>query len=184
MTISGFRIACGGAEESDFILHSRNPIELSPGRPLVSVHLRMAKSSPKPPAHPGAALLAIAGMSLVVALALEIMGFSRRFDAVVSQWISGSGLGGEFRQLPSYAAWLWAVPLVFGLAAGMLGSRENWRRAVLWSTTLALTMAWIPVLALAGYKATVTMPLGALVWCGLWSMIYATRHQEPGDQAG
>lgn len=144
----------------------------------------MPSPSPKPPPHPGAALLAIAGMSLVVALALEIMGFSRTFDAIVSEWISGSGLGGEFRPLPSYAAWLWVVPLVLGLAAGMLGSRENWRRAVLWSTTLALTLAWIPVLALAGYKAAVTMPLGALVWCGLCSMIYATRHQEPGDQPG
>ena len=123
-------------------------------------------------------------MSLVVALALEIMGLSRKFDAVVSGWISGSGLGGEFRPLPSFAVWLWVAPLVFVLAAGMLGSRRNWRRAVLWSTTLALTLAWIPVLALAGYKATVTMPFGALVWCGLWSMIYATRHQEPGDQPG
>ena len=27
-----------------------------------------------------------------------------------------------------------------------------------------------------------TTPLLALVWCGLWSMIYATRHQEPGER--
>jgi hypothetical protein len=64
----------------------------------------------------------------------------------------------------------------------MLGSRMNWRRTVLWVTTLFLTLAWIPVLALAGYKADVTTPLLALVWCGLWSMIYATRHQEPGER--
>jgi hypothetical protein len=38
------------------------------------------------------------------------------------------------------------------------------------------------VLALAGYRAAVTTPLLALVWCGLWSMIYATRHQEPGER--
>jgi len=52
---------------------------------------------------------------------------------------------------------------------------------VLWGTTLVLTLAWVPVLALAGYQAEVTMPLLALIWCGLWAMIYATRHQEPGE---
>lgn len=142
----------------------------------------MATSVPKPPAHPGAALLAIGGMSLVLGAALEVMGFARKFDAAVSGWISGTGLGGDFRLLPSYAQWLWAVPLVFGLAAGMLGSRRNWRRAVLWVSAVVLTLGWIPVLALAAYRASVTMPVVALLWCGLWSMIYATRHQEPGDE--
>jgi hypothetical protein len=142
----------------------------------------MSTPHPKPPAHPGAAVLAIGGMSLVLAAALELLGFSRKLDAAVAVWISGSGLGGGFRALPGYVPWLWTVPLVFGLAAGMLGSRLNWRRSVLWVTTLFLTLGWIPVLALAGCKAAVTTPLLALVWCGLWSMIYATRHQEPGER--
>jgi hypothetical protein len=119
-------------------------------------------------------------MSLMLAVALELLGFSKKLDSLVSVWISSSGLGGEFRGLPGHLPWLWTVPLVFGLAAGMLGSRLTWRRSVLWVTTLFLTLGWIPVLALAGYKAAVTTPLLALVWCGLWSMIYATRHQEPG----
>ena len=127
-------------------------------------------------------MLAIGGMSLVLAAALELLGFSKKLDALVSHWISGSGLEGEFRVLPDFSIWLWTAPLAFGLAAGMLGSRMNWRRTVLWVTTLFLTLAWIPVLALAGYKAAVTTPLLALVWCGLWSMIYATRHQEPGER--
>ncbi len=142
----------------------------------------MPSSQPKPPAHPGAAVLAIGGMSLVLAVALELLGFSGKLDGLVSIWISKSGLAGEFRGLPAYAGWLWTAPLAFGLAAGMLGSRMNWRRGVLWVTTLVLTVAWVPVLALAGYKAAVTTPLLALVWCGLWSMIYATRHQEPGER--
>lgn len=127
-------------------------------------------------------MLAIGGMSLVLAAALELLGFSKKLDALVSHWISGSGLEGEFRVLPDFSIWLWTAPLAFGLAAGMLGSRMNWRRTVLWVTTLFLTLAWIPALALAGYKADVTTPLLALVWCGLWSMIYATRHQEPGER--
>jgi hypothetical protein len=158
------------------------PVELSGGLPLWSAQFPMPTSHPKPPAHPGAAVLAIGGMSLVLAVVLELLGFSRKLDALVSIWISNSGLGGEFRGLPVYAIWVWTVPLAFGLAAGMLGSRLNWRRSVLWVTTLFLTLGWIPVLALAGYKAAVTTPLLALVWCGLWSMIYATRHQEPGER--
>jgi hypothetical protein len=142
----------------------------------------MPTPHPKPPAHPGAAVLAIGGMSLVLAAALELLGFSKKLDALVSHWISGSGLEGEFRVMPDYSIWIWTAPLAFGLASGMLGSRMNWRRTVLWVTTLFLTLAWIPVLALAGYKAAVTTPLLALVWCGLWSMIYATRHQEPGER--
>ena len=128
-------------------------------------------------------MLSIGGMSLVLAIALEVLGFSRKLDGVVAGWLKDSGLGGTFESLPGYAPWLWTAPLVFGLAAGMLGSRFNWRRAVLWATTLVLTLGWVPVLALAGYQATITTPLFALVWCGLWSMIYATRHQEPGDRA-
>jgi hypothetical protein len=141
----------------------------------------MSKPAPKPPAHPGAAVLAIGGMSLVLAAALEALGFSRKLDAVVAGWVAASGIGGEFRELPGAVAWCWTVPLVFGLAAGMLGSRRNWRRAVLWTTTLVLTLGWIPVLALAGFQVPAAMPLLALGWCGLWSMIYAARHQEPDE---
>jgi hypothetical protein len=141
----------------------------------------MSKAAPKPPAHPGAAVLAIGGMSVVLAAVLEVLGFSRRFDGVVAGWMAGSGLGGDFRVLPVVVPWLWTVPMGFGLAAAMLGSRLAWRRAVLWGSTLFLTLSWIPVLALAGFRAPVTMPLLALVWCGLWSMIYAARHQEPGE---
>jgi hypothetical protein len=142
----------------------------------------MSKPALKPPAHPGAAVLAIGGMSVVVAAALEVLGFSRRLDEVVAGWVAASGLGGGFRDLPAAVPWAWTVPLVFGLAVGMLGSRRTWRRAVLWVSTLFLTAGWVPVLALAGYRAPVAMPLLALLWCGLWAMIYAARHQEPGDE--
>ncbi|MCW1926581.1 hypothetical protein OKA05_28775 [Luteolibacter arcticus] len=141
----------------------------------------MPAAAPKPPAHPLAALTSIGAMSLVLAAVLELLGFSNKLDLVVATWVKTTGLGGEFRPLPAYAPWLWAVPMVLGLAGGMLGSRKTWRRSVLWATALLLTVAWVPVLALAGYQAEITMPLLALVWCGLWAMIYATRHQEPED---
>jgi hypothetical protein len=138
-------------------------------------------AAPKPPAHPLAALISIGGMSLVLAAALEMLGFSQTIDVAVASWIKHSGLTGDFRALPGFAPWVWTVPMVLGLAAAMLGSRKNWRRLVLWITTVMLTLAWVPVLALAGYRAAVTMPLLALLWCGLWSMIYATRHEEPAE---
>jgi hypothetical protein len=141
----------------------------------------MPSPSQKPPAHHGAALVLIGGMSLVLVATLEVLGFTGKLDGIVEDWISTTVLNENIKTLPAYVPWLWAVPLVFGLTAGMLGSRMNWRRTVLWVTTLALTLSWIPVLALAGYRATITMPLIAISWCGLWSMVYAIRHQEPED---
>lgn len=139
----------------------------------------MSTPSSKPPAHPGAAVLVIAGMSLIVAVALQVMGLSGRLDAFFTVWFAGMGLSGEFRDAPAPLVWCWTVPMVFGLAMAMLWSRRQWRRAVLWTTTLLLTLAWIPIFALAGFRAPAAMPLLALVWCGLWTMIYAARHQEP-----
>ncbi|MCW1884274.1 hypothetical protein OKA04_05990 [Luteolibacter flavescens] len=141
----------------------------------------MSASAQKPPAHPLAALTSIGGMSLVLAGVLELLGFSQKVDLIVAGWVQTTGLGGDFRILPSYVPWLWTIPMVLGLVGSMLGSRRNWRRTVLWATAVVLTIGWVPVLALAGYLAEVTMPLLALVWGGLWAMIYATRHQEPGD---
>lgn len=138
-------------------------------------------AGPKPPAHPLTALLSIGGMSLVMAAVLELLGFSQRLDGVIEGQLGTLGLEGGFRPLPGYVPWLWTVPLVLGLAVGMLGSRRAWRRTVLWVTVLVLTAGWVPVLALAGFRAEVSMPLLALAWCGLWAMIYAARHQEPGS---
>jgi hypothetical protein len=140
------------------------------------------KSDLKPAAHPVAAVAAIGGMSLVLAIAVQLMGFTQRIDATVAGWMSRTGLEGQPRELPELWPWTWTVLVVFGLAAAMLASRRNWRRAVLWISGLVLTLGWVPVLALAAYRPAVTTPFVALLWCGLWTMIYATRHQEPGEE--
>lgn len=137
----------------------------------------------KPAAHPGAAVAAIGGMSLVLGIAVQLMGFTQRMDAAMAGWMVNTGLEGKPRDLPELWPWAWTVLAVFGLAAAMLGSRQQWRRAVLWISGLVLTAGWVPVLALAAYRPAVTMPFVALVWCGLWTMIYAMRHQEPGVEA-
>lgn len=136
----------------------------------------------KPAAHPGAAVAAIGGMSLVLAIAVQLMGVTQRIDSVFAGWMANTGLEGKLRDTPELWAWAWTIVAVFGLAAAMLASRRNWRRAVLWISGLVLTLGWVPVLALASYRPAVTMPFVALVWCGLWTMIYATRHQEPGEE--
>lgn len=141
----------------------------------------MSNSLRKPPAHPGAALSAIGGMSIVVAAVLHLLGISHGLDGAISRWVDGAGLGDGFRELPAWAMWVWTVLASFGLAAAMLVSQHSWRRTVLWVTVLVLTLAWVPVLALASWHAPVAVPLMAVLWCGLWSMIYAARHQEPGD---
>jgi hypothetical protein len=136
----------------------------------------------KPPAHPLAALLSIGGMSLVVAGTLHQLGITRGIDRSALEWMKSSQMGGDFRDLPAVWGWLWtALISSFGLAAGMLISRRHWRRVVIWVSVLLLTLCWVPVLGLSGWKVPLALPMVAAVWCGLWAMIYAARHQEPGD---
>lgn len=136
---------------------------------------------PKPPAHPVAAFLAVGSMSVLVASVLHRLGLSRGVDRAVGGWVERIGLEGPMRDLPLSWLWAWTVLVAYGLAAGMLISRRHWRRTVLWVTTLALTVSWIPVLALAGYAAPAELPLLAVVWCGVCAMVYAIRHEEPGE---
>ena len=72
-----------------------------PARPLQSAPPeRMSLHAMKPPAHPGAAVLAIGGMSLVLAVAVQLMGFARKLDTVIAGWMEGTGLEGQLRALP------------------------------------------------------------------------------------
>lgn len=136
---------------------------------------------PKPPAHPVAAFLAVGSMSVLVAGVLHRLGLSRGVDRAVEGWVEGIGLEGPMKDLPLSWLWVWTVLIAYGLAAGMLISRRHWRRTVLWVTTVLLTLSWIPVLALAGFAAPAGLPLLAVLWCGVCAMIYAIRHEEPGD---
>lgn len=139
----------------------------------------MSDRSPKPEPHPGAAALAITMMALAVAAVLQMIGSIAKIDWLVLRWTRGFGLEGELQNLRGLLTWSWAVLVTFGVCFAMLHAPRNWRRLVLMGSSLLVTLAWIPVLALAGFSAPVGAPLIALFWGGTGAMIYAARHREP-----
>lgn len=123
--------------------------------------------------------MAIAVMAMVVAGVLQVIGVTAKFDAMLLEVSKSFGLEGELRLLGGPLTWTWTVITTVGLCQAMLHAPENWRRLVLFLSALLLTLAWIPVLALASYATPVTVPFIALLWAGLGSEIYAVRHREP-----
>jgi hypothetical protein len=118
-------------------------------------------------------------MALAVAAVLLLIGVTGKADGLVAELTKSFGLEGELRKLSGPVIWTWTVLATVGLCQAMLHAPGNWRRSVLLVSSLLLTLAWIPVLALASYAAPVAVPLSALLWGGVGSTIYAMRHREP-----
>ncbi|MGE9271607.1 MAG: hypothetical protein ACQKBU_12450 [Verrucomicrobiales bacterium] len=135
----------------------------------------------KPEPHPGVAGLAIAVMGLVLAWVLEYLGALTFGDRRLSAWVNGIGLEGATRMLDPWIPWAWTVVITLGLCQSVLHVRGSWRRVVLTISTVVLTLCWIPVLALAAIHPPVMGALVALLWGGVGSCIYASRHREPEE---
>ncbi|MFC7337110.1 hypothetical protein ACFQY0_07970 [Haloferula chungangensis] len=139
----------------------------------------MSKPAKKPEPHPGAAALAISFMALAVAGVLVMVGVAAKLDLMVVHVSRSFGLEGELRELGRPVVWVWTAFSTIGLCQAMLHAPGNWRRLVLFLSSLLLTLSWIPVLALASYAAPIAVPLAAILWGGFGSEIYAVRHREP-----
>ena len=136
----------------------------------------MSQSSAEP--HPGAASFAVATMAVAVAAALVHLGPLRQLDHSARLLVEGFGLEGEMRPLPPWVEWAWILPVTYGLCWAVLHVPGHWRRIVLSVGVVILTLAWVPVLALAGFAAPVGASMVALVWACVGSLIYAARHRE------
>ncbi|MEM9238241.1 MAG: hypothetical protein AAGB14_15825, partial [Verrucomicrobiota bacterium] len=78
-----------------------------------------------------------------------------------------------------WISWIWTIGMTFGICQAMLHAPRHWRRSVLMVTSLLLTVAWVPVLAMAGFTAPIGVAIIALFWGGVGSIAYAIRHREP-----
>jgi hypothetical protein len=133
----------------------------------------------KPEPHPGVAAMAIAGMALIVAAALALLGPVAVFDRLVNRWADALGLEGPARGLPAWLPWLWTALVTMGLCQVLLHVAGHWRRVVVFVSLLLITLAWCPVLALASFRIPLGAALVAVLWGGIGSMVYAARHREP-----
>ena len=136
-------------------------------------------ATPKPEPHPLFATLAIASMALLVAGVLEFLGPLRALDEALAQRAGGLALGGDLKPLGELWVWMWAVPVTVGVAWTVVHLRFPWQRWVIVLSSFVLTLGWWPVLLMLGCTPSLSVPVVALLWASVGSMVYAARHATP-----
>ena len=116
-------------------------------------------------------------MAVGLAVGMDSLGFWSGPDAWATAWTAR--LGDGIHDVPAMWVLLLTVVSAYALPLLMLSSAQWGRRVVWWCSLLMVTVAWLPVLALASWKLPPCMPLVALLWSGLCALIYAQRHRLP-----
>ncbi len=83
--------------------------------------------------------------------------------------------------VPAWIVWLATAIFAYGLAIVLLEIPGTWRRMIIWLSTLAVVMGWLPVAAISGSHAEVAAPAVAVLWSGICAIIYAARHRMAAD---
>lgn len=128
--------------------------------------------------HPGLAGLAIGAMALAVAVGLRFVGVLEPVDDAVNRWIGSFGLLGGPQALSPWALWGWTLFVALAMPQAILHVPGRWRWWLLVVTTLALTLAWVPVLALGAHRVPLGVPVAAFLWAAAGSLIYAEKHRR------
>jgi len=135
-----------------------------------------------PAGHVLAPALLIGSMALVLALGLETLRILEQVNSIAGRWLAEVGLGNFSKSLPVWLIWLATGLVAYGLSAAILCVPCIWRRLVLWISTLAILLFWVPVLGLATYVPDIAAPLIAAVWSGICALVYAYNHRMPVDE--
>jgi hypothetical protein len=143
-------------------------------RPFMSKH-------PQTEGHVLLPTLAIGSLALVLAAGFGALQLMERADAWIARLLESGGLGVATKSLPLWCVWLAAAIGAFGLSVSILCVAGNWRRILLWVSTLVVVAGWAPVLAIASHAPDVSIPLLVTFWSGLCAFIYAARHHMPAD---
>jgi hypothetical protein len=123
----------------------------------------------------------LAGLAVLLVAGLAGLGLLGRIDAALAGLLDarvpGRFVGGPHPFVLGAAVLLTA----YGLPFVLLSVPGNTRRALLFTSTLLLLAAWVPVLALAAMKPAVSAPFLAALWAGGGALFYAARHRMPCD---
>lgn len=132
--------------------------------------------------HLGLAVLAAGAMALGLAGGLQFLGLTARLDDMFGHLFSPKGMGTPALELDPAVLWLASAALAFALPAVILNVPGLWRRLVIWGGTIALTIAWGPVMILAAHKPQIGVALVAVLWSGFCAIFYTTNHILPVDR--
>ena len=127
---------------------------------------------------------AIGGLSMVLAVGLDLLGVLMRMNAMIARLVSRGGAETFPNTLPDRWVWLAATVLAFGVAAAILGTPGQLRRGLLWLSAVILVVAWAPVLSLAARVPDIAAPCVATIWSGICALVYTSRHDMPADDSG
>ena len=135
----------------------------------------------RPTGHVWVPSATIAGLSMVLAGGLQLLGWLQRLNAEIARLVAPASNDFFPKALPAWAFWLAAVGFALGLALAILGSAGHARRAILWISTLVMVTAWAPVLGLAARAPDIAAPWIATLWSGACAMVYASHHRMACD---
>lgn len=143
--------------------------------------MKRYQHDPTPAGHIVSTVAAIGGMAVVLAVGLGAIGLLDRMDTAIGQALRAVAPPASTRPLHPALPWLGIVVVSFVLPLAMLSVPANWRRLLLWITTLVIVAGWAPVLALAARAPEISGAFTATFWGGLCSLIYTSRHRMPCD---
>lgn len=132
--------------------------------------------------HIGLAVLSAGAMALALSAGLRFLGLMGKMDGFLESVFSQKSMASPPNSLTHIELWGGSALLAFVLPAVILNVPGLWRRLVVWALTLALTLAWGPVLLLAAHKPEIGVALVVVLWSGVCAMFYATNHVLPVDK--
>lgn len=135
-----------------------------------------------PPGHVPMPVALTGSMGLALAAGLHLTGMLATLDRALEAWVAGGARDFD-SAVPPWSVWLATAAIAYVIALVLLEIPGNWRRIVIWISTLAVIAAWLPVAAMAELHAPVAAPLIAALWSGICSLIYAARHHMEVDDA-
>lgn len=133
-----------------------------------------------PPGHVSMPVALTGSMGLALAAGLHLTGMLAALDRTLAGWFAGGARDFD-SAVPPWSVWLATAAIAYGIALVLLEIPGNWRRVVIWISSVAVIAAWLPVAAIAQRHAPVAAPLIAALWSGICSLIYAARHHMQVD---
>jgi hypothetical protein len=131
----------------------------------------------KPPAHPAAAVILLSLSAVSLGWIFDQLALFQGVNQAVSRWIDGLHIGGDLRPLPILATWAWSLLATAFTTTSLLYIQAIWQRILILLSILLLSFSWVPVLALMDFRALPGGILFSLIWGGVWTLVYAARHQ-------
>jgi len=133
-----------------------------------------------PPGHVRMPVVLTGSMGLALAAGLHGLGFLERANHHLAG-LFADNVEAFIPVVSPTVLWTGTAAIAYGTALILLEIPGNWRRIVIWISTMAVIAGWLPVAAIAQAQAPVAAPLVAATWAGLCSIIYAARHHMEAD---